>query len=117
MPTLMETVMSIWEEECMRWRGRKLTGKFQHYCHDWDGLPVDETTEEFLACTCYDGRSDNHSIIAVHTRYKLRKENGTAGRESIRQAGEDGQAVLVWVDEEAACSDDKATQEGDKNVS
>lgn len=31
----------------------KLTGKYKHYCLDWDGLPVDETCPEFECCTCY----------------------------------------------------------------
>lgn len=41
-------------EDCMQWRGRILTGRYAHWCYDWDGLPVDETTaDEFDCCTCY----------------------------------------------------------------
>ena len=43
-----------WAKDCMKWRGRVLTGKKCHYCFDWDGLPVDETTPEFDACICYE---------------------------------------------------------------
>ena len=43
-----------WESECMKWRGRVLVGEKRHYCFDWDGLPVDETTEEFDCCHCFD---------------------------------------------------------------
>lgn len=30
-----------------------LTGKYKHYCCEWDLLPIDETCEEFEACLCY----------------------------------------------------------------
>ena len=43
-----------WEEACMRWRGEVLTGKFAHYCWEWDGLPVDETCKEFEVCLCFE---------------------------------------------------------------
>lgn len=42
-----------WEEDCMHYWGKVLTGKYAHWCYDWDGLPVDETCEEFKACCCY----------------------------------------------------------------
>ena len=42
-----------WIEDCMRWRGKVLTGKGAHYCYDWDFLPVDETTPEWDACVCF----------------------------------------------------------------
>jgi hypothetical protein len=42
-----------WNEDCLRWRGSVLTGKYAHWCMDWDGLPVDETTSEWDSCTCY----------------------------------------------------------------
>ena len=42
-----------WREDCLRWRGVVLTGDKAHWCHDWDGLPVDETCREFESCTCF----------------------------------------------------------------
>lgn len=30
----------------------KLTGKFRHYCDDWDGMAIDETCHEFTCCGC-----------------------------------------------------------------
>ena len=44
--------MSEWEVDCLRDRGRVLTGKFAHYCNEWDGMTVDETCAEFAACLC-----------------------------------------------------------------
>lgn len=41
-----------WEVDCIKWHGRLLTGKFSHYCSDWDELPVDETIDEFDCCHC-----------------------------------------------------------------
>jgi hypothetical protein len=31
---------------------RQLQGTFKHYCHDFDGLAIDETCPEFRCCTC-----------------------------------------------------------------
>jgi len=28
------------------------TGKFKHFCPDWDYMAIDETCPEFDACTC-----------------------------------------------------------------
>jgi hypothetical protein len=58
-PTRDETVRHSveWEADCLRWRGKVLTGEKAHWCWDWDGLPVDETTPEWDACTCYDAIS------------------------------------------------------------
>lgn len=47
-----------WEADCLRWRGKILTGKFCHWCFDWDSLPVDETTPEFEGCFCFDDKPD-----------------------------------------------------------
>ncbi len=44
--------MTHWEQDCMKWRGQVLTGIHGHWCEDWDGLPVDETCEEW-PCRCY----------------------------------------------------------------
>lgn len=38
-------------EDCMKYRGRLLTGKYRHWCPDWDFLPIDETCPEF-PCGC-----------------------------------------------------------------
>jgi hypothetical protein len=45
--------MAAWRADCLKQRTRVLTGRFAHYCADWDFLPVDETTPEFECCTCY----------------------------------------------------------------
>lgn len=45
-----------WLECCLRERGRPLTGKFRHFCDDWDDLPIDETCAEFSGCACYGTR-------------------------------------------------------------
>jgi hypothetical protein len=39
------------DRDCLKWRGRLLTGKYAHWCYDWDGLPIDETTQEW-PCRC-----------------------------------------------------------------
>lgn len=39
-----------WIEDCLRWRGEILHGDHIHWCYDWDGLPMDETTGEHCGC-------------------------------------------------------------------
>lgn len=40
-----------WIQDCMKWRGFILSGKYTHWCHGWDGLPIDETCYEW-PCEC-----------------------------------------------------------------
>lgn len=40
-----------WRRDSLHWRGEVLTGKYSHYCNDWDGLPMDETCMEW-PCGC-----------------------------------------------------------------
>lgn len=42
-----------WVEDCLKWRGYVLQGDHSHWCVEWDGLPVDETTSEYDACLCF----------------------------------------------------------------
>lgn len=45
--------MTEFEKACIEERGRILTGKFAHFCFDWDEMTVDETTPcEFESCHC-----------------------------------------------------------------
>ena len=45
------TASPDWMEDCMRWRGRILTGRRPHWCGEWDELPVDDTCPEW-PCSC-----------------------------------------------------------------
>ena len=47
----MTMTEDAWQRDCMKWRGRVLTGKYCHWCYDWDELPIDETTPEW-PCSC-----------------------------------------------------------------
>lgn len=47
--------VSEWEVDCLRWRGRVLTGQHSHYCDDWDGPPMDETCGEWPCVCCKHG--------------------------------------------------------------
>ena len=49
----MEEQPEEWKEDCLKWCGRVLTGRYWHWCNAWDGLPVDETTPEW-PCECAD---------------------------------------------------------------
>jgi hypothetical protein len=41
-----------WDADCRQWHGRVLDGRFGHYCHAWDGLPLDESCYELNFCEC-----------------------------------------------------------------
>lgn len=40
-----------WRGDCLRWRGMLLTAAHAHWCPEWDGLPIDETSLEW-PCGC-----------------------------------------------------------------
>lgn len=48
-----------WKADCIKWRGRVLTGVNAHWCYDWGFLPVDETTPEWKCCRCFPDRRAN----------------------------------------------------------
>jgi hypothetical protein len=51
---LIEPALPTFEEECIHFWGKELTGKFKHYCAEYDYLPIDETVGEFAHCGCFD---------------------------------------------------------------
>lgn len=44
--------MNEFEQDCMHFHGKILTGKYKHFCPDFDYLPIDETCMEFEYCLC-----------------------------------------------------------------
>lgn len=48
-----EKYKAQWEADCLHWRGRVLTGEHAHWCNEWDGLPIDETTPEWPCCCSF----------------------------------------------------------------
>jgi hypothetical protein len=42
----------FWQRDCLHWHGIVLTGKYRHWCAQWDALPVDETCMEW-PCGCF----------------------------------------------------------------
>lgn len=50
--------MEEWYEVSARYHGRALTGKYAHFCNDWDDLPIDETCDEIHGCTCWGTRRE-----------------------------------------------------------
>ena len=41
-----------WKEDCIHHHGVVLTGKYAHWCPDFDYLAIDETVDEFKYCQC-----------------------------------------------------------------
>lgn len=71
-----------WEKDCNDWHGRLLTGKFCHWCDDWDDLPIDETCDEFAACSC-EWEDDNMTREAESAREAKRTEGHTGECDEI----------------------------------
>ena len=46
--------MTELDEESIAIRGHILTGKYKHWCNEFDGLPVDENCFEFKFCLCFE---------------------------------------------------------------
>ena len=53
--------MTEFEEDCLHHYGEILTGKYKHYCCEWDYLPIDETCPEYEFCYCFKDEKSNHS--------------------------------------------------------
>lgn len=41
-----------WINDCKHWHAKVLTGKYGHWCPEFDFLPIDETCDEFKFCVC-----------------------------------------------------------------
>jgi hypothetical protein len=52
-----------------------LAGKFKHFCHEWDGLEIDETCPEFSCCSCFEP-CDEITKIKDELWAKAERENG-----------------------------------------
>jgi hypothetical protein len=46
-------VSEDWKSDCLRTYGIVLVGEKAHWCPEWDYLTIDETCDEFGACTCF----------------------------------------------------------------
>ena len=57
----MDPISEEWIEDCKHHHGKVLTGKYAHWCPEFDYLPIDETVTEFEYCLC-EFEEDNDSI-------------------------------------------------------
>jgi hypothetical protein len=62
-----------WAEDCLRWHGRVLTGERAHWCWDFHGLPMDETTEEIVFCSCTWEHPPIEPVFSVPSEARPRK--------------------------------------------
>lgn len=56
------------DQDSMHMRGEVLTGKYRHWCNEFDGLPVDENCFEFKFCTCFETSDE---ITTLQGKIKL----------------------------------------------
>jgi len=63
-------ILSEWYQDCLQCQGQILKGRYSHWCYDWDGLPVDETCEEFKhGCTCF----EKHELMDEKFMTRIKK--------------------------------------------
>ena len=48
----MDPISEEWIVDCKHHHGKVLTGKYAHWCPEFDYLPIDETVTEFEYCLC-----------------------------------------------------------------
>ena len=46
--------MTDLDQDAIEIYGKPLTGKYKHFCVEFDFLPIDEHCFEFKFCLCYD---------------------------------------------------------------
>jgi hypothetical protein len=61
--------MTEFDQDSLDIHGTILTGKYKHFCNEFDGLPIDETCIEFAYCLCFDSNKEIEQI-----QDKLNKE-------------------------------------------
>jgi hypothetical protein len=45
----------LWDKDTTHFYGKPLENtKWAHWCHEWDGLPLNETLGEFYYCRCFE---------------------------------------------------------------
>lgn len=56
--------------DMVRYHGTTPCGFFAHYCSDYDGLPIDEFTYEFVFCNCFNKlKVYEHMIAEIKRSY------------------------------------------------
>lgn len=64
----MFTPSTEWEADCLKWRGHVLTGRYAHWCGEYDDLPVDETCENEWPCACRDDLDKELAELAAREK-------------------------------------------------
>ena len=55
---LMEQEINTFDQDSESFHGRVLSGKYKHYCNEFDGLPIDEPCIEFAYCLCFESSKE-----------------------------------------------------------
>ena len=58
--------MTELDEESIKFYGKPLTGKYKHFCVEWDFLPIDESCYEFKYCLCHEPTPEIEALKASH---------------------------------------------------
>ena len=54
----MNNPISDLDQDAIDMYGKPLTGKYKHYCLEFDYLPIDENNTEFAYCQCYESSKE-----------------------------------------------------------
>lgn len=61
-------MMTELDEDAIKFYGKPLTGKYKHFCVEFDDLPIDENCIEFKFCLCFE---DNPEIQSIKDKIEL----------------------------------------------
>jgi hypothetical protein len=59
---------------------KTLTGKYKHYCPEWDFMAIDEFSPEFEACLCYNQNVEDELAPLEEAEEFNKKRNYTYGK-------------------------------------
>ena len=62
----MSNPISEFDQDCLDIYGKTLTGKYKHFCLEFDGLPIDETCFEFKYCDCFEHSNEIQDLKDQH---------------------------------------------------
>ena len=51
-----QVTQAEWDKTSLMEHGRILTGKYAHWCQEWDYMTVYGTCPEFECCLCYESQ-------------------------------------------------------------
>lgn len=75
-----------WRQDCLTHHHRVLTGEYAHWCHDWDGLPLDASCHEITCCECFP--EDDKKLRKIKEGWRLQLHEQWKREELVKKSQE-----------------------------